>query len=94
MIAAETAKAIGINACIEKLGRDFVYAHRDSSTAAHGVFDEYVFCFVGVDNQGCYDTQDNVLVLDNCSKFPYRASCTVALSNGIPHFVESILPNS
>ena len=77
----ETARKIGINSCIEKLGRDFVEKHKETSTCAWGESEDGVFCFVGVDDEersGC----DYALVLDSTSRFPYRASCVVSLENG------------
>ena len=50
MLSVEAARKIGINACIDKLGREFVLAHRDRATSAYGESDEGVFCFVGVDD--------------------------------------------
>ena len=93
MLNIETARKIGIKACIDKLGHDFVMAHKDSATTAYGENDDGVFCFVGVDD--CYkqSSQRGKLVLDSESKFPYRVSCNVNLVSGIPTFIESILPN-
>lgn len=93
MLTIDTARKIGINACIDKLGRDFVLLHKDSATSAYGESDDGVFCFVGVDDG--YDSQnsDNVLVLDSRSEFSYRASCNVSLSDGVASFIECVLPN-
>ena len=51
MLTLEMAKKNGINACIDKLGRDFVLAHRDTSSSAFGEIEDGVFCFVGVDDR-------------------------------------------
>lgn len=77
----ETARQIGIDACVEKLGRDFVEKHKETSTCAWGESEDGVFCFVGVsdeDRSGC----DYALVLDSTSRFPYRAGCVVRLEDG------------
>ncbi len=92
MLNIEAARKIGINACIDKIGRDFVLAHKDSSTTAYGESDDGVFCFVGVDDRHNLQEQEGVLLLDSHSEFPYRASCNVNLANGVPHFIECVLP--
>lgn len=88
----ETARKIGLNACIDKLGRDFVLAHRESATSAYGDREDGVFCFVGVDDAPSDANQNGVLVLDSQSVFPYRVSCTVGLTDGTPRFLECVLP--
>lgn len=92
MLSIESAKKIGIESCIEKLGRDFVHAHRDSSTFSYGSDENSVFCFVGVDDNPNRVKKDDVLILDSISVFPYRVSCNVALEDGIVSFVECVLP--
>ena len=92
MLSVEAARKIGINACIDKLGREFVLAHRDRATSAYGESDEGVFCFVGVDDGFVSQNTDHVLVLDSQSKFPYRASCNISLEDGTPHFIEFVVP--
>ncbi len=90
MLNVETARKIGINACIDKLGRDFVLAHKDLATSAYGESGDGVFCFVGV-AKGCDSkNSDGVLILDSHSKFPYRASCNVSLFDGTPSFIECV----
>lgn len=92
MLSIESAREIGINACIDKLGRDFVQAHRDSSTSAYGSDENSVFCFVGVDDNPNYSNEEGVLILDSTSVFPYRVSCNVCLEDGIPQFIECVIP--
>ena len=87
------AARIGINACIDKLGRDFVLANRDNGTSAYGESNGTVFCFVGVNNKPWVPEVPDALVLDNTSQFPYRASCKVRLTDGAMTFNECILPN-
>ena len=36
MLSVEAARKIGINACIDRLGRAFVMTHRESATSAYG----------------------------------------------------------
>ena len=52
MLTYEEAKRIGVNACIEKIGKDFVKRYRDSSCSAYAnVDDEYAYCFDGVSDR-------------------------------------------
>lgn len=92
MLNIETARKIGINACIEKLGREFVLAHKDRATSAFGESENGVFCFVGVDDGSTPENSADVLILDSHSAFPYRASCNVSLSDGMLSFIECIIP--
>lgn len=87
----EIARQIGTHACVEKLGREFVKAHKDSSTSAWGECEDGVFCFVGVNDKGM-GMDDYSLVLDNASRFPYRASCVVRLSDGAVTWREVVVP--
>ena len=93
MLSVEAAKKIGINACIEKLGREFVLAHKEYATSAYGESDDGVFCFVGVDDSCKSRNSDRVLILDSHSEFPYRASCNISLTDGTPHFIECVVPS-
>ncbi len=92
MLSVESARKIGINACIDKIGRDFVMAHKDSSTSAYGECEDGVFCFVGVDDNPVRSQRDDTLVLDSQTSFPYRASCSVNLQNGTAKFIECVSP--
>ena len=92
MLNVEVARKIGINACIEKLGREFVLANKARATSAFGESENGIYCFVGVDDGSAFENRDNRLVLDSHSAFPYRASCNVNLSNGKCDFIECIVP--
>ena len=83
---------IGVNACIDKLGRNFVQKYSSSSSSAYGDVDEGVFCFVGVNDrpENIWDTAE--IVLDSSTQFPYRASCIVN-ENGDIVFRECVLPS-
>jgi len=85
MLNIETARKIGINACIDRLGRDFVMARKEFASSAYGQSDDGVYCFVGVDDPHDAKNYDGALTLDSCSVFPYRASCTVDLTDGAVH---------
>ena len=84
MLSKEAAKKIGIDACADKLGRDFILAHKNYAIS--------VYCFVGVDDQHRPQNNFDTFVLDGPSQFPFRASCNVSLEDGIPRFEECVLP--
>ena len=94
MLSIAAAKKIGINACINKLGREFVLAHRNSSTSAFGENDGGVFCFVGIDDNPRPIHFDGTLTLDSASHFPYFASCIVDLSSGATDCLECVIPSA
>ena len=92
MITYEKAREIGVDACIDKLGRDFVMKHRDTSSSAYGDRGDHVYCFVGVDDKPA-PKMDNGLVLTSDTNFPYVARCTVSYSDGKIEFLDCVLPN-
>ena len=92
MLTIMEAARIGIDACIDKLGREFVLANRDNGTSSYGEDGGIVFCFVGVDDKPWTPKDPAGIVLDNTSEFPYRASCKVRLADGSMEFDECILP--
>lgn len=92
MLGLKDAQRIGLNACIDRIGRDFVTRFKDQSTSACGECDEGVFCFVGVDDQPWGPNTSGLIVLDDTTQFPYQASCTVSLQDGTVGFLECVLP--
>ena len=91
-IDAETARQIGVSACLEKLGREFVEKHKETSTCACGECEDGVFCFVGVDDEE-RSGEDYSLVLDNTSRFHYRVECVVNLEDGAVIWKEVVVPD-
>lgn len=95
MLTREAARKIGIDACIDKIGRDFLQKYKDNAVYAYGdgETENSVFCYVGVDDKP-YVPEENpeIIVLDSFSQFPYRASCNVQLADGSTDFVECVLP--
>ena len=91
MLTYEKAKKIGIEACIDKLGRDFVNKHKDTSSSGFGDRGDHAFCFVGVDDRPETNMSDE-LVLTSNGKFPYVARCNVRYSDGYIEFLECVLP--
>ena len=92
MLSKEAAKKIGIDACADKLGRDFILAHKNYAISIYGESADSVYCFVGVDDQHRPQNNFDTFVLDGPSQFPFRASCNVSLEAGIPRFEECVLP--
>ena len=96
MLTYEEARNVGINACLDRIGRDFVKKYRDSSCSAYGDIDrEYVYCFVGVsDRPRKKRNEGDPIVLSSApeDQFPYMASCLVNYSDGEIEFKKCILP--
>lgn len=92
MITRETARKIGINACIDSLGRDFVKANKQYAAFAYSEFSNAVYCFVGVDDGPSNTDKSHMLMLDSTSAFQYKAHCVVALKDGSVTFVNDDLP--
>ena len=94
MLTFEQAKEIGMNACIERLGRDFVEQYRDSSCPGYGNMEDRVYCSLGVDNSEDRNDYENVpLILTSNNPFPYRVSCTVRYEDGKIEFIEYATPD-
>ena len=94
MLTFEKAKEIGLNACIDKLGRDFVERYAESTSSAYGDDGEgNAFCFVGVDDKP-NSTYNGTLSLTSKDEFPYRASCLVSMATGVATFLDCVLPSS
>ena len=92
MLTRKEARRIGINACIDKIGRDFYEKYINSVSIAYGEIENGEFCFVGVDNKNTpYEYQDS-LVLSSSEPIPYRVSCKILLQNGEVEFIEMTTP--
>lgn len=93
MLTYEEARKIGVYACINKLGKDFVDKYRETSCSAYGDMEDHAVCFVGVSDQED-DLEGKLIVLSSApeSRFPYRASCNVGYKDGKVTFLECILP--
>lgn len=91
MITYEKARKIGVDACIDKLGREFVMKYKDRSSSAYGDRGDHAYCFVGVDNS-IEDHENSQLILTSNNGFPFRASCNVRYKDGEIEFLECILP--
>lgn len=51
MLTFEEARKIGLDACAEKLGRNFVRKYAGTSSTAYGDAEDHVYCFIGVSDQ-------------------------------------------
>lgn len=92
MIDFETAKKIGINACVDKIGIDFVKKHRDTYTTAYGMDTETdAFCYVGVSDAPIQDSSAQGILLEK-SPFPFYASCNVSLNDGHISYLDCQIP--
>ena len=91
MLTFEQAKKIGLDACIDRLGRDFYMKYRDTSSPGYGDMEDRAYCFLGVDNSdNRYDPVP--LVLTSKHPFPYIVSCTVRYSDGEIEFLQYVTP--
>lgn len=96
MISFEQAKQIGIQACIDKIGRELVQAHKDTTCFASGNVGDHMFCFVGVNTKPDPDPVGRPLVLDGedeeSLRFEFLANCLVSYEDGEVRFLKCILP--
>ena len=92
MIDKDMAKKIGRDACIEKMGKDFVEAHKGNAVFACGLRDEAMYCFVGVSDKEDEAPKGSGLTLDSTSQWPYRVGCFVSLSDGAVTWSEVVVP--
>lgn len=94
MLTFEEAKKIGIRACVDVLGYDFVKKHEQTACSAYGDEGDHAACFVGVTTEPDTTWAGGPLVLDDSpeSRYPYRASCNVAYADGAVTFTECVTP--
>ena len=92
MLTYESARQKGIEACIDRLGRDFVQKYRATSSSGGGDRGDHAYCYVGVDDRPDPDMSEE-LVLTSNGKFPYVARCNVRYTDGEIEFLECILPS-
>ncbi len=96
MLTMDDARRNGLNACAEKIGKDFLRTHQENSTMACSEMDDVVVsCFVGVNDQPAQlENIDSVteMVLTSYRNWPYFASCKVNRTDGTISFTECKLP--
>ena len=91
MLNYEKAREIGINACIDRIGRDFVTKHQNTACSGAGDRGDHAFCFVGVDDRPEPEIEDE-LVLTSSGAFPYLVTCNVSYKSGYIEFLEVTIP--
>lgn len=92
MLTVEAAKKAGIDACIDKLGRSFVVANKETFTYGWGETDDGLYCVVCVDDSPLPELEPGILQLDGGPPPKYHASCIVNLENGALTFKEVVCP--
>ena len=94
MLTFNEARIIGIQACVNKLGYDFVRKNEELSCTAYGDEADHAFCFVGVGIEAGSPKADGSIVLDDSPerKFPFSASCNVDYADGTVTFLDCVLP--
>lgn len=95
MLTYDEAKKIGVNACVEQLGREFVIQHKDTSCSAYGDRETHAFCFVGVDTEpDPPHEKGDPLMLDGGKEWPVKISCNVWYNDGHIEFFDCKLPKA
>ena len=92
MLNEKEAIRLGLNACVDKMGRDFVLSHKDEAVMSYGKVDDDILCFLGVGNAKPNQYDGKNLVLDSTSKFQYYVNCKVNLLDGTKIFTNCELP--
>ena len=80
MLSYNDARQIGMQCCVDMLGRDFVKKYISTSSSAYGEDDGIVYCFLGISTEPDVLSED--MVLSSRNDFPYRASCSVNMETG------------
>lgn len=91
MLTYEEARKIGVEACVDRIGRDFVNKYWNSSCPAYADMEDYAYCFLGVDDSDGRNDTDNAK-LTSGDHFPYIARCNVRYSDGNIEFLDCVLP--
>ena len=94
MMTYEDARKKGLDACVKKIGIDFVKKYSDKACSAYGDREDFAFCFVGVSDRpdAYYDSQGLVLDGNGFSDWPYQACCNVWYNDGHIEFLDCKLP--
>lgn len=83
MLSLTQAKSIGMQTCIDSLGRSFVKKYKDTSVTAFGVDENVLYCFLGIstNSQAFVESNSDVLTLSK-NDWDYSSSCNVSLTDG------------
>ena len=82
-----TKEKIGLDACIDALGREFVMTYKDNSCFGHGEDEQGHYCFLGISTKP-HEQKPGPLTLDapDCSpidSWDYYATCHVKDSGDV-----------
>ena len=92
MLSYEEARRVGINACIDKIGRDFCEKNRDYSCAWYGDMEKYAYCGVGISDEDSYHPQER-LILTHEEDWLYMVLCNVWYEDGRIEFLKCRIPH-
>ncbi|MBP3568140.1 MAG: hypothetical protein J6K04_03140 [Lachnospiraceae bacterium] len=95
MLTEDDARKIGLRACVEKIGLEFCKKHKDTAICAHGVIEEVMQCYYGIDDQPAPDyanLKPEELCLNSAKYAPYFARCEVSMKDGTITFLEFCIP--
>ncbi|MCR5343459.1 MAG: hypothetical protein K6E70_08895 [Butyrivibrio sp.] len=81
-----TDREIGFEACINAIGRDFYYSHKEHSVFSCGEEEKGLLCYLGI-NTG--EDSTSGLRLTNDAKWEYSASCYVNDGKVVMDFVKA-----
>ncbi len=82
MLSILQAKKLGINACIDKIGRELCEKYSDRSASSYGQYGDVVNCFVGLSTTSFHSENIDNLVLTEEKQWDYFAECSVDLYSG------------
>ena len=90
---------MGIDAGVNKLGREFVKKYKDNACASYLNWRQaaefgYVDCSVSVSDKPPKPFPEGHIILSSApeDRFPYRANCRVAYDTGEITFYDCVLP--
>lgn len=95
MMTYEDAKKLGTEACLGRLGKDFVREHRDMACSAYSDEEDHAYCFVGVSDQpeAVWDGEDIILDGHPGTEWSFQVSCNVWYADGNIEFLDCVLPD-
>lgn len=83
MMTINQARSIGMQTCVDALGRSFVKQYKDTSVSAFGEDENVLYCFLGVSTnpKEFADSNPDILTLSK-NDWPYSSSCDASLFDG------------
>ena len=95
MLSALEAKRIGLRACIQKIGPEFVKKYADNAVSSWGESDGIMNYFVGVNDivRPVPDLETvESLFISSGNNWPYFAFCDVDMRSGVSTITECRIP--